>query len=1105
MTVTDASATYKGTAFAASATITPNDGSAGNTLQGIGITYDYYVGIGTSGTNLGSTAPRNIGTYTVVATFPGSPDYVTASSSTNFTISAEALTITAIASSRTYNGTTTAVVVPGITSGKVMSGDTAAFIETYSTKNVGTGLTLTPSGVVTDGNSGKNYTYTFILASSGVITAEALTVTAAASTKTYDGTTAATTAPAITSGTVMPGDTAGFSEIYSTRNVGTGLTLTPSGSVSDGNSGKDYTYTYIPTSSGTITAEALTVTAAANSKTYDGTTAAAAVPTITSGTVIPGDTAIFTETYSNKNAGTGLTLNPGGVVNDGDSGKDYTYTYIPVSTGVITAEALTVTAVASSKTYDGTTAATTAPTITSGTVMPGDTAAFIETYSTKNVGTGLALTPGGVVSDTNSGNNYTYTYVPISTGVITAEALTVTAAASTKTYDGTTAAAAVPTITSGTVMTGDTAMFTEIYSNKNAGTALPLNPGGLVSDANSGNNYTYTYVPASTGVITAEALTVTAAASTKTYDGTTAAAAVPTITSGTVMPGDTAMFTEIYSNKNAGTGLPLNPGGLVSDGNSGNNYTYTYVYMSTGVITAEALTVTAAASSKTYDGTTAATTAPAITSGTVMPGDTAGFTEAYSTKNVGSGLTLTPGGVVADGNSGKDYTYTYVSSSSGTITARALTVTAVTNTKPYDGTTSAAAVPTITTGSLAPGDSADFVEMYNLPNVGTGLTLTPSGTVSDGNSGNNYSYTFVPVSTGVITAPTASATLTTWDTTTEGNWQGVYGNQGYDIASGAVKIPSFATITPAGQTTYTWSTTSSDPRALQTPLSSNRVAAGWYSSSSFTIDVNLTDGQAHDIALYLLDWDKEGRVEQIQISSTATGAILDTETVSNFSNGVYLQWNVTGNVIITVTRQAGNNAIVSGVFIDPPSAPFPQASASFITKNTATEGNWEGVYGSQGYDIVGGAVSIPSYALVNPAGQSAYTWTTTSSDPRALETPNSSNRVAAVWYSGTSFTIDVNFIDGQAHDLALYALDWDSEGRAEQVQISSRQDRRDPGYRDHLQLLNRRLSPVEPHRKRGHHGHTASRQQRCRQWTVLRPDGHNRGREPVGCQRLRQR
>ena len=62
----------------------------------------------------------------------------------------------------------------------------------------------------------------------------------------------------------------------------------------------------------------------------------------------------------------------------------------------------------------------------------------------------------------------------------------------------------------------------------------------------------------------------------------------------------------------------------------------------------------------------------------------------------------------------------------------------MTNTKVYDGTTSAAAVPTITSGSLGTGDTANFIETYSTRNVGTGLTLTPSGTVNDGNGGNNY-------------------------------------------------------------------------------------------------------------------------------------------------------------------------------------------------------------------------------------------------------------------------------------------------------------------------------------------------------------------------------
>jgi hypothetical protein len=85
-----------------------------------------------------------------------------------------------------------------------------------------------------------------------------------------------------------------------------------------------------------------------------------------------------------------------------------------------------------------------------------------------------------------------------------------------------------------------------------------------------------------------------------------------------------------------------------------------------------------------------------------------------------------------------------------TINQRALTVTAVANTKAYDGTTSSMSAPSITSGSLVTGDLAGFVQTFDTKDVGTGKTLTPSGAVDDGNSGLNYSVTFVPVTTGVI-------------------------------------------------------------------------------------------------------------------------------------------------------------------------------------------------------------------------------------------------------------------------------------------------------------------------------------------------------------------
>jgi len=172
-----------------------------------------------------------------------------------------------------------------------------------------------------------------------------------------------------------------------------------------------------------------------------------------------------------------------------------------------------------------------------------------------------------------------------------------------------------------------------------------------------------------------------------------------------------------------------------------------------------------------------------------------------------------------------------------------------------------------------------------------------------------------------LVVPTAS--FIKQDMTTQGNWIGTYGSQGYDVIGKAASLPSYATVTPAGQASCTWAASSTDPRALQDASGTGRIAACWYSYSSFTVDVNLTDGQTHDLELYFLDWDSTARGETVQISNASTGAVLDTETVTSFHSGVYLDWAVSGNVDIRVTHQAGANAVLSGLFFD------PTATASF--------------------------------------------------------------------------------------------------------------------------------------------------------------------------------
>jgi autotransporter-associated beta strand protein len=186
-------------------------------------------------------------------------------------------------------------------------------------------------------------------------------------------------------------------------------------------------------------------------------------------------------------------------------------------------------------------------------------------------------------------------------------------------------------------------------------------------------------------------------------------------------------------------------------------------------ITAKSLTVILNGSvSKSYDGTTAATLATGNYSLLgVLGGDTVNLNNPtsgiYDTRNTGSSKLVSVTGLAISGPSSTNYTLSFISVSSfiGTISQTNLTVTAAPNSKPYDGTTSAAARPTVTAGSIQTGDGAPtWTETYDSKNVGTGKTLTPAGMVNDGNGGANYNVTFANSIGGVITALTTSCLLT---------------------------------------------------------------------------------------------------------------------------------------------------------------------------------------------------------------------------------------------------------------------------------------------------------------------------------------------------------
>ena len=151
-----------------------------------------------------------------------------------------------------------------------------------------------------------------------------------------------------------------------------------------------------PKLTGTINKKVLTATASATDKTYDGNTAAATGTTLALSGFIPGETITATvtdSTFNSKNVNdantvtvNSLTLNDGTDGNGATVGKASNYSLANGQTAVakITAKALTATASATDKTYDGNTAAATGTTLALSGFIPGETITATVTDSTFN-------------------------------------------------------------------------------------------------------------------------------------------------------------------------------------------------------------------------------------------------------------------------------------------------------------------------------------------------------------------------------------------------------------------------------------------------------------------------------------------------------------------------------------------------------------------------------------------------------------------------------------------------------------------------------------------------------------------------------------------------
>ena len=284
---------------------------------------------------------------------------------------------------------------------------------------------------------------------------------------------------------------------------------------------------------------------------------------------------------------------------------------------------------------------------------------------------------------------------------------------------------------------------------------------GTTAVAGVGNGVLYTVAPTLTPTIIG---TVT-----KTYDAGTVATLTAANYAATGIDGDSVLLSGptagSYDTKNVGNGKTVNVSGITL-GSATNGAAQVFGYTlatgdasgNVGTVNAKTITVSGTAQNKVYDGGVVAATDSVSMPDVIGRDDVSIGSANFVNKNVGNGKTVL---VTLGGGDAGNYRLSEGSGLTGNITAAPLTITAVTNTKTYDGGFTAAGTPTVL--GLQSGDSVTGLsEVYADKNAGGSKTLNVQGyTVNDGNSGKNYSVTTASDSTGIINKATLTITAAT--------------------------------------------------------------------------------------------------------------------------------------------------------------------------------------------------------------------------------------------------------------------------------------------------------------------------------------------------------
>ena len=705
--------------------------------------------------------------------------------------------------------------------------------------------------------------------------------------------------------------------------------------------GTNYNNIASTTISNTITKAHLSVTADAESKTYDGQVFTGFTGTVSgfvngeTASVVSGTAAFSGPATTAVNAGTySISVAQGSL-----AATNYDFTAFNAGTLTINKATATVVVTPYNVSYDG---QSHTATVTSITGVNGETGATVGTVTLNTTHT----TAGNYASDTWSFTgtaNYNNIASTTITNTITKAHLTVSANAQSKTYDGQAFTGFTATVSgfvnseTASVVSGTAAFSGAATTAVNAGTySISVAQGTLTA-----TNYDFTAFNAGTLTIAQRKLTVSATVVNRPYDGTTIATV--NLTDNRVA-GDllsTSFTSAAFPDPNAGYKTVTVTGIAISGNSAGNYYLFSTSASAPGNISLRPLTGTVTIGDRVYNGGTSANVTSRTLSNLVGQDVVtyAGGTASFIDKNVATGKPVTVTGLYLTGAASGNYTVNSTASAAASITPYALTITATGVNKLYDGTTTASvtlADNRITSDVLTDGyASASFTDSA----AGLDKPVSVAGITLSGADAGNYTFNTTASTTASITVGSTVPVVTTQ--------------------------PVSQNVLPGASVTFTAAASSTPAPTVQWQVSSNS-GVNWSNISGAT-------STSYSPTTTLADNGKQFRAVFTNAAGSVTTKVATLNVTAAQISAVGVQWGASGTV--TLVDASGGRLLPAGRITD---LPWLNIDRLTITLNRA-------ISSLSAADITVSGVTVANYGPVTISG-SGQSWIITLS--KAITDPD---------------------------------------------------------------------------------------------------------------------